>query len=434
MFSCDVVGYGQMVKGGNVRSKRNTRTRVRLDNNDSDKSDEDYKVNIDEEFDESEDEYCSSLDEDESDESLGQFEEEWVKAKVNKARKRTGRKVVLGRRKKELLKLKKRKAVEKNKKRVLVKQEEDDVIEVLSGEEDDLSYKKPRKKAKFSYREEKDDDDYIDSEFEEDEEFTLDEIDDADDEEDLPSKKKKVGRSSKQKGTAKMCKRRRNAKVLKKTKRKKPKKNQGSRRKTRSPYVKKLRDDFRTVHKKKKKLTGRGRKSAVYSETDVVGSGSSGYQYTMSEEEREQIREASQFCGSLTTPLRISCSSKMNEKETLPPHRNSPGRKGKEKVEDVKIEAGKQVCGICLSDEGKRTIRGTLNCCSHYFCFACIMEWSKVESRCPLCKQRFSSISKAAQADGGHDSRNVVIPVPARDQVLCKISSYIRGGKKIPLL
>lgn len=418
-----------MVKGGNIRSKRNTRTRVRLDNNDSDKSDEDYKVNIDEEFDESEDEYCSSLDEDESEESLGEFEEEWVKTKVSKAGKPKGRKGVLGRKKNGLLKPKRKKVMQKNKKRVSVKEEEDDVIEVLSGEEDDdLSYQKPRKKSKFSYREEKDDDDdYNDSEFEEDEEFTLDEIDDADDDEDFPSKKKKVGSSSKQKkGTAKVCKRR-TAKVLKKTKRKKLKKNQGSRRKKRSPHVKEFRDDYRTVHKKRKTLTGRGRKSAVYSETDVIGSGSSGYQYTMSEEEREQVREASEFCGSLTTALRSSCPSKMNEKESLPPQRNSPGRKGKEKVEDVKIEAGKQVCGICLSEEGKRTVRGALNCCSHYFCFACIMEWSKVESRCPICKQRFSSISKAAQADGGHDSRNVVIPVPARDQVYQPSEEELRG-------
>ncbi|KAL2492233.1 Uncharacterized protein Adt_27861 [Abeliophyllum distichum] len=324
----------EMVKGGNMRSKPNTRTRVRLDNNDLDKWDEDYKVNIDEEFDELEDEYCSSLDEDELEESLGH-------------------KGVLGRTKNGFLKPKKRRIVQRNRKRVSVKEEEDDAIEVSSGGEDNnFSYQKPRKKAKSSYREEKEDDDYNHSEFEEDdEEFMPNEIDAADDEEDLPStekKKKKVGRLSKQKkGTAKVRKRRRNAKALKKTKRKRPIKNQGSRRKTRSPH------------------------------------GSSGYQYTMSKEEREQIREANEFCGSLTTALRSSCSSKMNEKEILPPQEKSSGRKGKEKAQNMKIEAGKQVCGICLSEEGKSTVRGTLNCCSHYFCFACIMEWSKVESRCP---------------------------------------------------
>ncbi|KAL2468642.1 RING/U-box protein [Forsythia ovata] len=418
----------KMVKGRNMRSKPNTRTRVRLDNNDLDKWDEDYKVNIDE-FDELEDVYCSSLDEDESEESLGAFEEgaeeeEWVKTKVNKARKPTGQKGVLGRKKNGVWKPKKRSIVQRNRKRVSVKEEEDDVIEVSSGEEDDdFSYQKPRKKAKSSYREEEEDDDYNHSEFEEDdEEFIPDEIDGADDEEDLPStnkKKKKVGRLNKQKkGTAKVRKRRRNAKALKKTKRKKPIKNQGSRKKTRSPHGKESRDGYLTLHKKKKKLTGRGRKkSGVYSVSDFMGSGSSSYQYTMSEEEREQVREASEFCGSLTTALRSSCSSKMNEKEILPPQEKSSGRKGKEKVENVKIETGKQVCGICLSEEGKSTVRGTLNCCSHYFCFACIMEWSKVESRCPICKQRFSSISKTARADGRHDSRSVVISVPARDQV-----------------
>ena len=92
-------------------------------------------------------------------------------------------------------------------------------------------------------------------------------------------------------------------------------------------------------------------------------------------------------------------------------------KKGKEKVEEVKTEVVKQVCGICLSEEDKRRFRGTLDCCSHYFCFVCIMEWSKVESRCPLCKQRFKTIIKPARSAAGIDLREVEIPVPERDQV-----------------
>ncbi|VFQ73379.1 unnamed protein product [Cuscuta campestris] len=102
-------------------------------------------------------------------------------------------------------------------------------------------------------------------------------------------------------------------------------------------------------------------------------------------------------------------------------------RKGKEKVEDWKPEVGKQVCGICLSEEGKRRVRGTLNCCNHYFCFACIMEWSKVESRCPLCKQRFVTISKPAKPNACLDLMTEVIQVTERDQVYQPSEEELRG-------
>ncbi|PKA48402.1 Methyl-CpG-binding domain-containing protein 9 [Apostasia shenzhenica] len=88
--------------------------------------------------------------------------------------------------------------------------------------------------------------------------------------------------------------------------------------------------------------------------------------------------------------------------------------KGKEKEGD---DLGKQLCGICLSEEQKGTVQGILNCCSHYFCFACIMEWSKVESRCPLCKRRFSTITKTSRSDPGLEIRRPVIRVQMRDQV-----------------
>lgn len=93
------------------------------------------------------------------------------------------------------------------------------------------------------------------------------------------------------------------------------------------------------------------------------------------------------------------------------------GEKGKEPE-----EAWKQTCGICLSEEQRATIQGVLNCCAHYFCFACIMEWSKVESRCPLCKRRFTTITKSSMADLGLGSRKAIIRVEKRDQVMASLS------------
>lgn len=92
----------------------------------------------------------------------------------------------------------------------------------------------------------------------------------------------------------------------------------------------------------------------------------------------------------------------------------SAEKKGKE-IEDGDL--GKQLCGICLSEEHNGTIQGFLNCCSHYFCFACIMEWSKVESRCPLCKRRFVTITKSSRSGPMFEMRRHVIRVQRRDQV-----------------
>ncbi|KAG8079242.1 hypothetical protein GUJ93_ZPchr0007g3747, partial [Zizania palustris] len=91
------------------------------------------------------------------------------------------------------------------------------------------------------------------------------------------------------------------------------------------------------------------------------------------------------------------------------------GEKGKEVKEPE--EAWKQICGICLSEEQRATIQGMLSSCSHYFCFACIMQWSKVESRCPLCKRRFATITKSSMENLGLGSRKSVIMVEKRDQV-----------------
>jgi hypothetical protein len=88
-------------------------------------------------------------------------------------------------------------------------------------------------------------------------------------------------------------------------------------------------------------------------------------------------------------------------------------------------EAGKPICGICLSEEQRATVQGVLNCCSHYFCFACIMEWSRVESRCPLCKQRFTTITKSSKSDLGLGLRKAIIKVEERDQVMFSIAVIV---------
>ncbi|XP_063710141.1 E3 ubiquitin-protein ligase Topors isoform X2 [Culicoides brevitarsis] len=46
-------------------------------------------------------------------------------------------------------------------------------------------------------------------------------------------------------------------------------------------------------------------------------------------------------------------------------------------------------CSICL---GKCRNKCFTDSCLHYFCFNCLLEWSKIKAECPLCKQSFQSI------------------------------------------
>ncbi|CAB3995214.1 Av71 muscle cell intermediate filament [Paramuricea clavata] len=54
-------------------------------------------------------------------------------------------------------------------------------------------------------------------------------------------------------------------------------------------------------------------------------------------------------------------------------------------------------CVICLD---KVSCRGKLSVCQHWFCFACILEWSKNTNTCPVCKMTFRCISKSHLVQG----------------------------------
>ncbi|KAL0430002.1 UNVERIFIED_CONTAM: PHD and RING finger domain-containing protein 1 [Sesamum radiatum] len=113
--------------------------------------------------------------------------------------------------------------------------------------------------------------------------------------------------------------------------------------------------------------------------------------------------------------------------KTISPPPHSPPSlisKGKSKIqegESLPIQAeveneSADCCGICLSEAGDGGVsRGYIDSCNHYFCFVCIMEWAKVESKCPLCKRRFSAIRRPPKPPIFPSER--IVHVPVRDQV-----------------
>ncbi|KAJ6876656.1 hypothetical protein NC651_029606 [Populus alba x Populus x berolinensis] len=402
-----------MGRGEQINYKRNLKKRVRYKDKGSDDSDEDYVVENEENLSDDDSEDCQvSLDGYASEESFDSFveeeeggegeEEEEFRKPVRSKKKRSS----LGKGKIEGKASRKRKRVSHEE-----EEEEDDDEEYVNGDGD-----------------------------EDDEEFTLDEEDDdcLDEDDELTAGRKNrnvkvVKRRVSKRGSGRATKRRRKSRVMKKPLEKKGVNKRRLKKKERCEYEDEDDGDFfadsPVAREKSKKTSGvRKRKFSVNSDSDFVSNGSSDYEYTLSEEEREQVREASHLYGELKTSLRSSSVGKrIQENGDLCQQTKPVGRKGKEKVKEVKSELGKQVCGICLSEEDKRRLRGTLDCCSHYFCFTCIMEWSKVESRCPLCKQRFSTIAKNGRSAMGVDLRNMVIQVPMRDQVYQPTEEEIRS-------
>ncbi|CAI0377663.1 unnamed protein product [Linum tenue] len=388
-----------MGKGGKITGQRSFKKRGRWKDEGSDDSDEDYV--IEHEGNESE-EYASSLEVFSSEDE----EEEVVKACRRTVQSNNGK---TGARKRS---------------RVSYEEDEDEDEDYVNGNDDVDA--------------DDDDDDYDG----EDEELTLydeeEEDDDClDEEEELTANKKKKSSSK----VDKMVKRTRtsgSATIMKSRAQKRSTAKNGRKKKRR--LRKKMRCDDEddvdftdcnsAAREKKSKKTSRKGKYTVNSDSDLVASGSES-EYTISEEEREQVREAQKIFGGemKKTSLRSSSSSSMKTNEEEDDNRDLMAKKGKEKVKEFKKPevVAKQVCGVCLTEEDKRRLKGTLDCCSHYFCFKCIMEWSKVESRCPLCKQRFTTITKNGRLSLGVDMRSEIIEVPMRDQVYQPTEEEIRS-------
>lgn len=88
------------------------------------------------------------------------------------------------------------------------------------------------------------------------------------------------------------------------------------------------------------------------------------------------------------------------------------------------VDFDSNCCGICLLEDD-RAIRGWVDSCDHYFCFVCIMEWAKVESRCPMCKRRFSTIRRPPKPGVFPSER--IVNVPVRDQAYHHFGNVTTG-------
>ncbi|KAF6164160.1 hypothetical protein GIB67_010130 [Kingdonia uniflora] len=122
-------------------------------------------------------------------------------------------------------------------------------------------------------------------------------------------------------------------------------------------------DDFQS-EKCKKKTKRRKKGSTMTRDLDFVCSGSSDLDCMVYDEKKELLREAKFFCGPLNTSFRnLSLLKTPLDQGVANCQQERRRRKGKEKLNELQDDSRKQVCGICLSEEGNRTVRGTLNSC-----------------------------------------------------------------------
>jgi hypothetical protein len=57
----------------------------------------------------------------------------------------------------------------------------------------------------------------------------------------------------------------------------------------------------------------------------------------------------------------------------------------------VSGETVRDECAICLGTVEKP---GKIDSCIHEFCFDCILKWSNVTNKCPICAKKFKSIKE----------------------------------------
>ncbi|KAK2664311.1 hypothetical protein Ddye_002885 [Dipteronia dyeriana] len=81
--------------------------------------------------------------------------------------------------------------------------------------------------------------------------------------------------------------------------------------------------------------------------------------------------------------------------------------------DDSGFEGGR--CGICMDVIIER---GVLDCCQHWFCFACIDNWSTITNLCPLCQGEFQLITCVPVYDT-NGSNNIDEDSISRDDDWC---------------
>eukprot|EP00542_Grammatophora_oceanica_P019560 CAMPEP_0194039676 /NCGR_PEP_ID=MMETSP0009_2-20130614/11784_1 /TAXON_ID=210454 /ORGANISM="Grammatophora oceanica, Strain CCMP 410" /LENGTH=280 /DNA_ID=CAMNT_0038682589 /DNA_START=54 /DNA_END=896 /DNA_ORIENTATION=+ len=128
--------------------------------------------------------------------------------------------------------------------------------------------------------------------------------------------------------------------------------------------------------------------------------------------------------------------------DLAPPETNvgrRAARKRPDSLEEINTKRPRvsiQPCAICLGELDDSDAVASIDSCSHRFCYDCIGNWADRENTCPLCKTRFTKITKLSRdgGDGGVDVEETQRDVEARDQNELAPGEELRLGEAMASL
>lgn len=88
---------------------------------------------------------------------------------------------------------------------------------------------------------------------------------------------------------------------------------------------------------------------------------------------------------------------KRREVESVSSSNKKPKQSPRDKSPKPDEARGSPWCSICMNQPGRFQV-SAIDSCVHEFCFDCISTWSQTENSCPLCKQRFTQVSRVHKA------------------------------------
>ncbi|GMI62309.1 hypothetical protein ScalyP_jg5323 [Parmales sp. scaly parma] len=97
---------------------------------------------------------------------------------------------------------------------------------------------------------------------------------------------------------------------------------------------------------------------------------------------------------------------------------------------DEEEEANEIICSVCMEPPPPLELT-KLNNCPHLFCFDCIDSWAKEENTCPLCKERFTTLTRVNKKSTGGSKkrgRGSLSPAPVKIKKASLADQYGGGG------
>ncbi|KAH0475782.1 MAG: hypothetical protein KVP17_001157 [Porospora cf. gigantea B] len=133
-------------------------------------------------------------------------------------------------------------------------------------------------------------------------------------------------------------------------------------------------------------------RSAFYRDLEFKSESESGLSDVA--DNHQESHSGSHFFAELDEQLQFRHSHSNSNSRTSSPENRPPPKRARTSV-GVRTGERTQPCMICLCTDIDKP--SSTNACSHVFCFECLVKWSEMTNKCPICKLEFSRIKSKAE-------------------------------------